>query len=59
MRRTALIAFLLSMVAALLLAQTAQPPAKSTILYRKVAALPPAAEQAMASINPGKDSLRR
>ncbi len=54
MRRTALIAFLLSMVAGLLLAQTAQPPAKSAIAVPHVAALPPAAEQAMASVDPEK-----
>ena len=56
MRRTALIAFIVSLAAALLLAQA--PPnsggAKSTLPVPRVAGLSPAAEQAMASVDPEK-----
>ncbi|MGB8768373.1 MAG: peptidase M28, partial [Candidatus Korobacteraceae bacterium] len=56
MRRTALIAFILSLTAALLPAQAppASSAAKSVLPVPHVAALPPAAEQAMASVDPEK-----
>jgi Zn-dependent M28 family amino/carboxypeptidase len=52
MCRTALIALILPLIAALLLAQTPQSSAKPAIPVPHVAALPPAAEQAMASVDP-------
>ncbi|HZM09084.1 MAG TPA: M28 family peptidase, partial [Candidatus Limnocylindrales bacterium] len=56
MRRIALIALILPLTATLLLAQAPQSSnaAKSTIPVPHVAALPPAAEQAMASVDPEK-----
>ena len=51
MRKTALIVLILPLTAALLLAQS---PAKSTVPVPHVAALSPAAEQAMASVDPEK-----
>src|ERR1039457_3317935 len=54
MRRNALIALILSLTAALLLAQTPESSTKATLPVPHVAALSPAAEQAMASVDPEK-----
>ena len=54
MRRTALIALILSLITVPLLAQTPQSSTKVTMSLPHVAALPPAAEQAMASVDPEK-----
>src|ERR1039457_1385982 len=54
MRRNALIDLILSPAAALLLAQTPESSTKATLPVPHVAALSPAAEQAMASVDPEK-----
>src|SRR5664279_2443069 len=54
MRRPTLIALILSLITVPLLAQAPQSSTKATIPVPHVAALPPAAEQAMASVDPEK-----
>ncbi len=54
MRRIALIAFILPLAAALLPAQAPPSSPNSTMPMPQIAGLPPAAEQAMASIDPEK-----
>src|ERR1019366_1519073 len=54
MRRIALIALILSLITVPLLAQAPQSSTKPAIPVPHVAALPPAAEQAMAAVDPEK-----
>src|ERR1039457_6728858 len=54
MRRPTLIALILSLITVPLLAQAPQSSTKATLPVPHVAALPPAAEQAMGSVDPEK-----